>query len=305
MQNDIQDLLLKGLQKAGHISGIDHLSLQQIALFALLPVIALGIEACIVGWKNSSMKNLVDHSRSARGDLWCFALTALRLFDFIGLMLTFGISYMLVVWVDKRFHADLFLPVQPVVLRVALLFIISDAKNYLRHYCFHHVKWMWELHKYHHSADKFTVLSTLRGHFVETAVSRIFDAVPFILLGATPEEFFLVYMLKDTHQYFLHSQIRSKWGWIGKYILVSPAAHWLHHSTDARHYDRNLGSSFIFWDRIFKTYKPPEYIQQIGLPGSGFNEKGFFFDMILSYKNSLRKIFPSRKKANPELADEK
>ncbi len=295
MQISINDGLTYVIQKAGHISGIDHLSWKQIGLFALLPLIALVVEALIVGWKNSSLKNLVEHSRSAQGDLWCFALSVFKIFDFIGLLLTFGISYIFVVWLDKQFHADLFLPVQPVYLRVALLFIISDAKNYLRHYCFHRFKWMWELHKYHHSADKFTVLSTLRGHFVETSVGRIFDAIPFIILGATPEEFFLIYMLKDTHQYFLHSQIRSNWGWIGKYILVSPAAHWLHHSSDANHYDRNLGSSFIFWDRIFGTYKRPEYIKQIGLPGSDFNKKGFFFDMMISYRNSLRRIFPAKK----------
>jgi len=222
-------------------------------------------------------------------------LSAFKIFDFLGLLVTFGVSYAFVVWLDKSFHADLYFPIRPVLLSGIILFIISDAKNYLRHYCFHRFKWMWELHKYHHSAEKFTILSTLRGHVVETSVARIFDAIPFIIFGASPAEFILIYMLKDTHQYFLHSQIRSSWGWIGKYILVSPAAHWLHHSSDENHYDRNLGSSFIFWDKIFGTYKTPEYIHQIGLPGAPFNKKGFISDQVVSYKNSFRQVFSPKK----------
>ena len=291
----VHDWFVKAIQEAGHISGIDHLSFRQIGLFALVPAVALVIEALVVGWKNSSLKNLFELSRSARGDLWCFVLSAIKIFDFLGLILTFGISYAFVVGLDKSFHTDLYFPIHPVVLRGAILFVISDAKNYLRHYCFHRFKWLWELHKYHHSAEKFTILSTLRGHVVETSISRIFDAIPFIILGASPEEFVLIYMLKDTHQYFLHSQIRSSWGWIGKYILVSPAAHWLHHSSDERHYDRNLGSSFIFWDKLFGTYKTPEYIQQIGLPGAPFNKKGFVFDQLTSYRNSVTQLFSPKK----------
>ena len=60
------------------------------------------------------------------------------------------------------------------------------------------------------------------------------------------------------HQLVLHSSIKSDWGFIGRYIFVSPSAHRIHHSIKREHYGKNFGNTFIFWDRLFKTFIKPD-----------------------------------------------
>ncbi len=35
---------------------------------------------------------------------------------------------------------------------------------------------------------------------------------------------------------------------------MSPSLHWLHHSSNPKHYDCNFGAIFTFWDKLFSTY---------------------------------------------------
>ena len=47
--------------------------------------------------------------------------------------------------------------------------------------------------------------------------------------------------------------------WVS-YIFISPAQHQTHHSIDAKHYDKNFGLIFAFWDWLFGTlYVPKGY----------------------------------------------
>jgi sterol desaturase/sphingolipid hydroxylase (fatty acid hydroxylase superfamily) len=39
--------------------------------------------------------------------------------------------------------------------------------------------------------------------------------------------------------------------------VISPAMHQIHHSSDPRHYDRNMGGSLSVWDRWFGTIHIP------------------------------------------------
>jgi len=64
----------------------------------------------------------------------------------------------------------------------------------------------------------------------------------------------------------------------------------VHHSVSEKHYGKNYGSLFIFWDRIFNTYQPPVPVAEIGLPGSGFNERGFLYDFWYGYMNVWRRV---------------
>lgn len=52
----------------------------------------------------------------------------------------------------------------------------------------------------------------------------------------------------------VHSKYDWKWQWVD-YVLITPAAHRIHHSTAVEHYTRNLGILSI-WDRLFGTYLP-------------------------------------------------
>ena len=70
----------------------------------------------------------------------------------------------------------------------------------------------------------------------------------------------LGYNLRHSHVY---------WAWpplMGR-ILGSPGNHQIHHSSEARHLDKNFGGVFIIWDRLFGTYLAPEPVLATGVHG--------------------------------------
>jgi sterol desaturase/sphingolipid hydroxylase (fatty acid hydroxylase superfamily) len=54
-----------------------------------------------------------------------------------------------------------------------------------------------------------------------------------------------------------HSMVWLSYGPLN-HILVSPAMHQIHHSKLAKHFDRNCGWAFSFWDRLFGTIYVPK-----------------------------------------------
>ncbi|NNF01066.1 MAG: sterol desaturase family protein, partial [Bacteroidia bacterium] len=42
------------------------------------------------------------------------------------------------------------------------------------------------------------------------------------------------------------------------YIFTTPSHHRVHHATNAKYIDKNYGSTFIIWDRMFGTFQPEE-----------------------------------------------
>uniref|UniRef100_UPI0035CBF081 sterol desaturase family protein n=1 Tax=uncultured Methylobacterium sp. TaxID=157278 RepID=UPI0035CBF081 len=54
-----------------------------------------------------------------------------------------------------------------------------------------------------------------------------------------------------------HTHFKISFGKLNNLILC-PHWHQLHHSTNPRHYDKNFGLLFSFWDRIFGTLCVPE-----------------------------------------------
>jgi sterol desaturase/sphingolipid hydroxylase (fatty acid hydroxylase superfamily) len=93
-----------------------------------------------------------------------------------------------------------------------------------------------------------------------------------------------------------HSKINSNWGFIGKYILVAPASHRVHHSNNPEHYGKNLGSILIIWDRIFGTYYQPkgEFLT-FGIPNNPYNKRNYLYDIFLSTKLFYNSLFQSLK----------
>ena len=44
-------------------------------------------------------------------------------------------------------------------------------------------------------------------------------------------------------------------GWL-EYILVTPSHHRVHHASNVKYLDRNMGMFLIIWDKIFGTFQP-------------------------------------------------
>ena len=160
------------------------------------------------------------------------------------------------------------------LLAVVVLFLTQDFCRFVTHYLHHKSSVIWPFHAVHHSAEILTPVTFLRGHPVYYAIQQV---VMSLLIGAAQAlvlflfvgriELWVVqattlafqgYMLLGGH--LRHSHIQLSYGRFLEHILISPAQHQVHHSSDPKHFDKNFGEIFAIWDWMFGTlYIPQRY----------------------------------------------
>lgn len=261
------------------INQLDFFDLENILYYLSIAPVMLLIELCIVGWHESSLKKIFQYKKSTRTDVFFYILDVLNVYNLITIFLSFGIFHILARLIYEATAFDLIATIYNPHIQFIVLFVVSDLKNFFSHYIFHRYKTLWTLHEFHHSATQFCMLTRHRGHFLEAALKRMIDVIPFAIFGSI-ETYFIVKILTEIHQLLLHSSIKSDWGLVGKYVFVSPGAHRIHHSIKRKHYGKNFGNTFIFWDRMFKTYQPETKVDKLGVEKNPYNKDGVFKDIF-------------------------
>ena len=148
-----------------------------------------------------------------------------------------------------------------------LLWLPSDFALYWMHRFFHRWALIWPLHAVHHSAEVMTPLTTYRQHplflFLTDGVVAVFVGLcQGLLLGAAATDLAvaeiaginLFIVLANAGLAALHhSHVWLSYGPVLERLVISPAQHQIHHSTDPAHYGKNLGNSLAIWDWLFGT----------------------------------------------------
>lgn len=286
MFEQIEQLVTTVFQKLYKISDLENFSMRNVGVFFLVTLVGLVIEYFFVAdKKQSSIYRLSKLNKSILNDLISWLVDAFGLFRFMGIVLTLGLFYT-ISWVltkDVNIFAVNYIPLN--WLQFVLLFLLSDMKNYWKHRLFHSAQSLWKLHSFHHSATEFVSLSSHRGHVAEGAIGFIIEAIFWKLVGASPVNIIYLSYITELQQLFQHSNLTQNWGWLGKYVFVSPAVHKIHHSNEKKHFNKNYGTVFIFWDRLFGTYyQPREEAIVMGIPDNYFNRHNYIYDVWQSYK---------------------
>jgi sterol desaturase/sphingolipid hydroxylase (fatty acid hydroxylase superfamily) len=150
------------------------------------------------------------------------------------------------------------------------------------HYVFHRIPTLWEFHKVHHSAEVMTTLTEMRQHPVEIIVfmnvqalctGMVFGLMTYLFghVGhwALLDGNIVLGLFILTWGHLRHSHIwMPVQGLMGK-LFQSPAHHQVHHSTDPRHYDKNLGFALAVWDWTFGTLHIPSQEREVSRYGVG------------------------------------
>jgi sterol desaturase/sphingolipid hydroxylase (fatty acid hydroxylase superfamily) len=151
-----------------------------------------------------------------------------------------------------------------------VLFLAYELAYWLDHWLCHNVPALWEIHKVHHTAEALSPLTNFRVHPIESLtfynIAALFTGVAngalayglgpsgrLSLLGVDAAIF--TYMFTVAHLQHSHVWISFN-GWLGR-VVLSPAHHQIHHSTDERHFGSNLGSALAIWDWMFGTLYVP------------------------------------------------
>ena len=132
-------------------------------------------------------------------------------------------------------------------------FFLYDFCYYWMHRLHHEVKVLWATHVVHHHGEEFNLSTALRQTSTGFLWKWIFY-LPIFIVGIPPEVFVTVAGINLVYQFWVHTEHIPKLGWY-EYVFVSPSNHRIHHAQNKHYVDANYGGVFIFWDRLFDTYK--------------------------------------------------
>ena len=213
------------------------------------------LEAMLLGYENSTMKRvLAGDSASIRTDFLYLLLRISGLMTVFGLVLSLGSMYPAAIYLKTEFGFAFLHGTDNLALHFIAMAVLHTFINYWAHR-FLHMKFLWVIHQVHHSAEHYNILLPYRHHPVEYIIATLYGAIILGVLGIRLEAVMIWLAVNAIYQSMVHSNYDWKWKWV-EYVLITPAAHRIHHSTNPIHFNSNLGILSI-WDRMFGTYIAP------------------------------------------------
>lgn len=175
------------------------------------------------------------------------------------------------------------------ILLPLVVVLAADFAFFLAHYLMHKVPVLWCFHQVHHSAEVLTPITGYRVHPVDELINRAvwgaFTGIGAALYTAnTAREVSLPTLLGLNIIQFAflafafqlrHSHIWLSYGPVLSRIFISPAQHQIHHSTEARHWDKNFGFIFAFWDTLFRSLYVPAGREEFATGVAGADQRDF------------------------------
>ena len=143
----------------------------------------------------------------------------------------------------------------PVIVALIAAIAMIDFAAYWRHR-FEHSPALWRIHATHHADEAMNWLTLHRKHPLGELLSMLVDLIPVLLLGLPIWAIAIAALLRAGWGYFIHADVPWTLGRFGK-VLMSPAAHRLHHIRDEALMGANYGNTITLWDRLFGTYTDP------------------------------------------------
>lgn len=266
---------------------LSRLSTENLVVNGLLLATALG-SALYVYWKTVQHRTfreffefLIPHEiilhHSAKAD-FLFWITKRVITPFLffpaGAFFVFAAGY-----ATNRLIGDAFGMTEPLlgppgpvtVLAFTFTMLLAyDISYYIYHWAQHKFPFLWELHKVHHSAEVMVGITKDRVHPLDELMNRAWDGVIpgvafglWTLISLNPVEATVfgvnVYVMRNIlmMDFVRHTHLKISFGKFN-HVVLCPHWHQLHHSVDPRHYDKNFGLLFSFWDRLFGTLCVPE-----------------------------------------------
>ena len=241
--------------KANVLAGLHRRLTDRVVIAGMLVPGVFWLEYLWMGWRDCSVRHLlVERTPSARSDLSCFLLGLSPTLTLVTAGMSLGVVLLTGEWLRqlliRAVGLDLSIAGEPQTLQTGVLLLLYSLFDYWSHRL-DHSQAFWPLHRFHHAAEDFTVLTAGRTHpAVFTAV--VGTTLPGLLLGSRPEAVADVGLIVMILRLVIHSRIPSDFGWVGRWIVQSPLHHRQHHSL--HRLPANL-SLLPIWDRLFGTWR--------------------------------------------------
>ncbi|MDP4247155.1 MAG: sterol desaturase family protein, partial [Bacteroidota bacterium] len=134
-----------------------------------------------------------------------------------------------------------------------LLVLAEDLLYYWLHRFDHEIRLFWAVHVTHHSSTQLNFTVGFRSSVFQP-LYRFVYFIPLALAGFRPLDIVFIYSATQIWGICVHTELIDKMGWL-EYILVTPSHHRVHHASNPKYLDKNMGMLLIVWDRLFGTFQ--------------------------------------------------
>lgn len=219
-------------------------------MMVVLGLSAVGVTALEGWWIGRRSKGVTYDWRAfwttVRINLWRAVVEALPMGVVLGASLPFG------AWMYE--HRLWTVPMDTAWGWVAMFFT-TEFFYYWLHRAGHRVRWYWASHQVHHSGNQYNLSAAFRQSITGKVTGGFVFFAPQCLLGFSPEAVLLSYGLNLVYQFWIHTDMVDRLGWM-EGIFNTPSAHRVHHAANVEYLDCNYGGTLLLFDRLFGTYVP-------------------------------------------------
>ena len=147
--------------------------------------------------------------------------------------------------------------------------LLFDFLFYIFHRAQHRIGFLWRFHMFHHADSNVSMSTSIRHHWMEDTFRYFFISAPLIVLFGGPSNvpFWLVVSI-GLSGLWIHWNMPWRLAFLHQWV-VTPWYHRIHHSMEARHFDKNFAVMFPIWDRLFGTCYLPNLDE---LPQTGLSD---------------------------------
>lgn len=166
--------------------------------------------------------------------------------------------------------------------------VVCDGWDYWWHRFNHRVPLLWRFHKVHHMDTHVDATTSLRFHIGELLLSAAAKAGWVLIWGPSVLAFAVFETAITLFAQFHHANVDfpDRVERAVRLVHMTPRLHAAHHTVSLRTRDNNFSTVFLWWDRLFGTFREADYreMETLGLPEGR--------ETYLSFKDLL--LWPAR-----------
>jgi sterol desaturase/sphingolipid hydroxylase (fatty acid hydroxylase superfamily) len=135
-----------------------------------------------------------------------------------------------------------------------VLFVLVDLGFYVEHRCSHRIRFLWASHSVHHSSERMLVTTAYRLSWTPILSGVFAFYLPLVWIGYDPAWVYGMVSVSLTYQFFIHTELVPRIGWLER-VINTPSAHRVHHASNPEYIDKNFGGVLLIWDHLFGSYQ--------------------------------------------------
>jgi sterol desaturase/sphingolipid hydroxylase (fatty acid hydroxylase superfamily) len=145
----------------------------------------------------------------------------------------------------------------PAVVAIVGTVLLRSLATYGVHRLSHAVPLLWRVHRVHHSDTRLDLSTGFRNHPLDLAIAAPCLALATIACGLNATTLIAYESVSVIFTLWSHTNVRlpDRVDRALRTMVVTPAMHYVHHSSRRDEHDSNYGDVLSLWDRLFGTYR--------------------------------------------------